>query len=136
MASLKRDVAACLRAFLPDGSEQMLDRFPILSKKDFVRDEQQRRALAGHRAIQFVVAVPGSAEAPRVEIQIMTALQHVWDRRNHCVYEWLRAGDTARGAGAIDLRVDDHAIAETLHVADAFADHNFEAFLRMRREAP
>jgi ppGpp synthetase/RelA/SpoT-type nucleotidyltranferase len=136
VASLKRDVDACVRAFFPDGFDRMLDRFPVLVVKDFVRDEAQRRALAGHRAIQFVVQVPGTTDVPRVEVQIMTALQHAWDRRNHCVYEWLRSGDESRRAQALEVRIDDHAIAETLHVVDALADHNFEKFLRMRREAP
>lgn len=94
--------------------------------KDFVRDMEFRTPLRGHRAVQFTVRREGVS----AEIQIMTSLQHVWDRRNHCFYEWLREG---REHEALDLRVDDHAVAEALHVVDRMADHNFEAFLKVRR---
>lgn len=94
--------------------------------KDFVRDVSRRAPLLGHRAVQFTVARGGV----RAEIQIMTSLQHAWDRRNHCFYEWLREGNG--GEGTLDLRIDDHAVAEALHVADQMADHNFASFLAMR----
>lgn len=94
--------------------------------KDFVRNTKLRKPLSGHRAVQFTV----QREGVRAEIQIMTSLQHAWDRRNHCFYEWLREG---RGEEALDLRVDDHSVAEALHLVDRMADHNFEAFLALRR---
>ncbi len=94
--------------------------------KDFVRDVNRRAPLLGHRAVQFTVL----REDVRTEIQIMTSLQHAWDRRNHCFYEWLREGNG--GEATLDLRIDDHAVAEALHVADQMADHNFASFLTMR----
>ena len=74
--------------------------------KDFVRDVNRRAPLLGHRAVQFTVL----REDVRTEIQIMTSLQHAWDRRNHCFYEWLREGNG--GEATLDLRIDDHAVAE------------------------
>jgi hypothetical protein len=94
--------------------------------KDFVRDEGLRRPLAGHRAVQFCVRRDGVG----VEVQIMTELQHTWDRRNHAFYEWFREG--GRHDASLELRIDDHAAAETLHVIDKIAESTFRQFLELR----
>ena len=59
--------------------------------KDFVFDPRLRDGLKGHRARQFSVRVnidDGSTFG--FELQLMTRLQHAWDRRNHPLYEWQR----------------------------------------------
>ncbi|MBI4699694.1 MAG: hypothetical protein HY744_00775 [Deltaproteobacteria bacterium] len=135
LGSLPRDVRRCLEAMFEGDPGKMLGRFPLRGEiKDFVRDPRLREPLRGHRAVQLtVVANPDATLHVSVEIQLMTALQHAWDRRNHCFYEWLRAGGAAAREASLDLRIDDHAVAEALHVADAMADRNFEAFLGLER---
>lgn len=100
--------------------------------KDYVYDLSLRRPTRGHRARQLAVAVPTS-EAGRpvlVEIQIMTLLQHAWDRRNHPVYEWTRCGRELPA----QLVVNDVALAETLHMVDRQAAENWQEFLRISEE--
>ncbi|MBI5535325.1 MAG: hypothetical protein HY898_21535 [Deltaproteobacteria bacterium] len=132
VATLKRDVKICRRALVSLDHKTFLDRYRILSLKDFVRDEKLRKPLVGHRAVQLVVEVPSDAHAVRVEVQIMTQLQHAWDRRNHAMYEWLRENCERAVEEVDDLRIDDHAVAESLHAIDALADHNYATFLRLR----
>lgn len=132
VATLKRDVEACRRGLLSADGAIFLGTFKVRGLKDFVRDERLRRPLAGHRALQLVVEVPSGDRAVRVEVQIMTQLQHTWDRRNHAMYEWLREGREQGVDGVDELRVDDHAVAESLHAIDALAEHNFTRFLALR----
>jgi ppGpp synthetase/RelA/SpoT-type nucleotidyltranferase len=135
VATLKRDVASCRHELVSPDRTTLLGRYTIRTLKDFVRDERLRKPLVGHRALQLVVEVPSEARAIRVEVQIMTQLQHAWDRRNHAMYEWLRE-NRERGLEEIDeLRVDDHAVAESLHAIDALADHNYATFLALRGRA-
>jgi hypothetical protein len=135
VATLKRDVAFCRRELVSPDRATFLDRYTIRTLKDFVRDETLRKPLVGHRALQLVVEVSGDGPAVCVEVQIMTQLQHAWDRRNHAMYEWLRE-NRGRALEDIDeLRIDDHAVAESLHAIDALADHNYTAFLGLRRRA-
>lgn len=118
VGSLPRDVETIKKVLLKlDGASTEV--------KDFVRDTALRKPLLGHRAIQFRVTRQGIS----AEIQIMTHLQHVWDRRNHCLYEWTREGG---GDDALDLRLDDHALAEALYVVDRMADQNFSTLLSLR----
>lgn len=124
VCGLPRDVRTIRRHLV------RLRDYRVARVKDFVRDPALRKALLGHRAVQFRM----SRDGVHVEVQLMTTLQHAWDRRNHCFYEWLRLGRKDREA--IDLRVDDHAVAEALHVSDRIADQNFGRFLAMRRRRP
>jgi len=84
----------------PRTGNLVLGSFPLRSYKDFVFEPARRGSLHGHRARQLTVDVPaagapsseGEAESPgktfHFEIQVMTSLQHAWDRRNHPMYEW------------------------------------------------
>jgi len=93
--------------------------------KDFIFSPERRDGLKGHRARQFSVKVPfDSGRYFGFEIQIMTMLQHAWDRRNHPMYEWTREG----GELSAELQVNDFACAETLHLVDRQADHNWMRF--------
>lgn len=134
VATLKCDVTRCRKALLSADAKRFLGRYDVHKFKDFVRDEGLRKPLVGHRALQVVVGVPCDGVVVRVEVQIMTLLQHVWDRRNHAMYEWLRERE-GRGDEEVDeLRIDDHSVAESLHALDALADHNFKRFLALRRQ--
>ena len=101
--------------------------------KDYVNDLSLRDPRRGHRARQFAVAVPvpRSRRFVLVEIQIMTLLQHAWDRRNHAVYEWSRCG----GELPACLCINDVALAETLHLVDRQAAENWQEFLRLTRQS-
>ncbi len=107
----------------------LLGRYPIREYKDFVHDRDLRRRLRGHRAQQLTVEVEEDGRPHRVEIQLMTLLQHAWDRRNHPLYEWEREG----GSLPVELWVNDLALAETLHLVDEQAARNWEEFLKIRR---
>jgi ppGpp synthetase/RelA/SpoT-type nucleotidyltranferase len=135
VATLKRDVALCRRALISADGATFLNRYAVHAVKDFVHDEKLRKPLLGHRALQLVVEVPCEGRAMRAEVQMMTELQHAWDRRNHVMYEWLRENEDCSCPELHDLRIDDHAVAESLHALDSLADHNFETFLRLRSRA-
>lgn len=134
VATLKRDVTRCRKTLLSPDAKRFLERYDVHKFKDFVRDEGLRKPLVGHRALQVVVGVPCDGVVVRVEVQIMTLLQHVWDRRNHAMYEWLRERQGRGDEEVDDLRIDDHSVAESLHAIDALADHNFDRFLALRRQ--
>jgi len=95
--------------------------------KDFIFDPKLRDGFRGHRARQFSVRVPIDTElAFGFEVQLMTRLQHAWDRRNHPLYEWQREHPDWQGdKKAVQLAVDDFACAEALHLVDRQADLNW-----------
>lgn len=94
--------------------------------KDFIYDSEKRDGLKGHRARQFSVRVPVEHDITfGFEVQLMTLLQHAWDRRNHPIYEWTRENKVL----SIELKVNDFACSEALHVVDKQADRNWEQFL-------
>lgn len=96
--------------------------------KDFVFDPKLRQdGLKGHRARQFSVRVPIDHQRDfGFEVQLMTRLQHAWDRRNHPLYEWQRENqDWMDDQDAVELAVDDFACAEALHLVDRQADRNW-----------
>ncbi len=116
-----------------DVSRPFLGSFGLNGEvKDFIYDPNRRDGLRGHRAYQFSVRVPiPGSQTFLFEIQMMTELQHAWDRRNHPLYEWTREGKEL----SRQLRVNDFACAESLHVVDQQADRNWVEFLRGAREA-
>ena len=67
-----------------------------------------------------------------IEVQLMTLLQHAWDRRNHPMYEWTREG----GELSARLLINDVALAETLHLVDEQASTNWKLFLSQKGRAP
>lgn len=104
--------------------------------KDFVFDPSRRDGLKGHRALQFSVRVPidGTTDFG-FEVQLMTRLQHAWDRRNHPLYEWQREKpDWLKNRDAVELAVDDFACAEALHLVDRQADQNWQRLQRLLRK--
>ncbi len=98
--------------------------------KDFIFDPKLRDGLKGHRARQFSVRVALDGTTTfGFEVQLMTRLQHAWDRRNHPLYEWQRENiDWQKLPKAVQLAVDDFACAETLHLVDRQAEHNWQYF--------
>ncbi|MBT9545302.1 MAG: hypothetical protein IV090_07935 [Candidatus Sericytochromatia bacterium] len=104
--------------------------------KDFVFDPSMRDGLKGHRAFQFSVRIPLDTETFGFEIQLMTRLQHAWDRHNHPFYEWQRETPNWQGnAKAVELAVNDFACAETLHLVDRQADQNWQSLKNFLQEA-
>jgi ppGpp synthetase/RelA/SpoT-type nucleotidyltranferase len=95
--------------------------------KDFIFDHHLRDGLKGHRARQFSVRVKIDDYSDfGFEIQLMTRLQHAWDRRNHPLYEWQRENpDWRKDKEAVELAVDDFACSETLHLVDRQANINW-----------
>ena len=129
VCDLSLDVEQALRVLIPD-TGRLLGRYPLCGEiKDFIYDLNLRRPARGHRARQFTVEVQDAGRSLRVEIQLMTLLQNAWDRRNHPLYEWDREG----GELPVRLRVNDVALAETLHLVDEQATRNWLEFLEMRK---
>jgi ppGpp synthetase/RelA/SpoT-type nucleotidyltranferase len=105
--------------------------------KDFIFDPNNRDGLKGHRAHQFSVRVPCENSDFGFEVQLMTRLQHAWDRRNHPLYEWQRESPDWQGdPAAAELAVNDFACAEALHLVDQQADRNWQAFLHKTNKRP
>ncbi len=98
--------------------------------KDFIWDRTRRDGLKGHRARQFSVAVPCGATELGFEVQLMTELQHAWDRRNHPIYEHVREGGELPDA----LLVNDFSCSEALHLVDQQADRNWRCFVEERQK--
>lgn len=93
------DVQRALDTLLPRPRRRMLCRYRCPGPfKDYVYDLGLRKPTQGHRARQFTVEVVENGTSYLVEIQLMTRLQHAWDRRNHPVYEWVREGEHASSA--------------------------------------
>lgn len=104
--------------------------------KDFVFDPSKRDGLKGHRALQFSVRVPIDDTSDfGFEVQLMTRLQHAWDRRNHPLYEWQREKpDWMENQAAVELAVDDFACAEALHLVDRQADQNWKRLQKLLKK--
>ncbi len=109
----------------------LLGRYPVRKYKDFVYNLELRRPARGHRAQQLTVEVEEDGHPVLVEIQLMTLLQDAWDRRNHPLYEWQR--DRESDLLPPELRINDAALAETLHLVDEQATRNWQEFLAIRR---
>jgi len=129
VCDLPLDVEEARKILLPEPGAFLLGRYPADSK-DYTYDLNLRKALKGHRAWHFKVEVEGAdGQRTFVEIQLMTLLQHAWDRRNHPLYEWYREG----GSLPARLQINDIALAETLHLVDEQASRNWEEFLACRK---
>lgn len=134
VADLLSDVAFLRKSLFEGG--KLLGSYPCPKGiKDFVFDPNHRDGLKGHRALQFSVRAPcGDDETFGFEVQLMTRLQHAWDRRNHPLYEWQREKhDWKDNPAAVRLAVNDFACAETLHLVDQQADRNWRAFLAEKK---
>ena len=124
--TFNQDAAYLKKAFLKN--DKFLDKYACPKGiKDFIFDPDIRDGLKGHRARQFSVNIPVDNNTVfGFEVQIMTLLQHAWDRRNHPIYEWLREKKDL----STELKVNDFACAETLHLVDQQADRNWATFLK------
>lgn len=107
---------------------EFLGRYRRRAIKDFVWDPRQRGGLRGHRALQFSVWAGVAPREFSFEVQLMTTLQHAWDRRAHPLYEQTREGAKLPD----ELVVNDFACSEALHLVDQQGARNWEAFLRWR----
>jgi ppGpp synthetase/RelA/SpoT-type nucleotidyltranferase len=132
VCSLSCDVERALRVLLGADRQQLAGRYPLVEAvKDYVEDLSRRSPSRGHRAKQFTVGVQTGqgTEVVRVEIQLMTTVQHAWDQRNHPVYEWTREGETLPD----HLVIRDVALAETLYLVDEQASRNWQDVLAYRK---
>jgi ppGpp synthetase/RelA/SpoT-type nucleotidyltranferase len=69
------------------------------------------------------------------EIQIMTQLQHAWDKKDHhLIYEHVRAGRGDRIPVHLKNRVT--AMSELLYVADTIFDELLEEITQIMKEGP
>lgn len=76
---------------------------------------------AGHRALQFIFQHISGKEPILFEVQVMTQLQHAWDKKDHhLIYEYVRI---KRGEEIpVHLRNRMAAMSELLYVADNVFD--------------
>ncbi len=124
VCTLNQDVSYLLGVLLQDS--RFLGCYPMHGVvKDFVFEPQRRGALKGHRARQLSVWIKAESCRFGFEVQLMTTLQHAWDRRNHPLYEWMREGGNLTDV----LRVNDFACSEALHLVDQQGERNWEMFL-------
>jgi hypothetical protein len=129
VADLPTDVERGLDLILDRERRILLGRYRLVSRlKDYVYDLRLREPAKGHRARQFGVEVWAGGVAYRVEVQLMTRLQHVWDQRNHPIYEHVRKG----GKLSDRLLLHDVGLAEALHLIDMQAARNWQDFLAER----
>lgn len=132
IADYSHDVFRALKILLPGDGKHLLGLYPLKDKiKDYVFDLDLRNPGRGHRARQFAVAVESMERRVYIEIQLMTLLQHAWDQRNHPFYDWTREG----GQLSARLRINDVALAETLHLVDEQASINWKQFLEEKQQA-
>jgi len=115
-----------LRRLVTDS--KCLGKYPLTGPvKDFIFDPGRRDGMKGHRTrqVSFLVPTWKGTRSFGFEIQVMTLLQHAWDRRNHPLYEC----DRERRDLPVELIVNDFACSETLHLVDRQADENWRMFL-------
>lgn len=132
VADFPSDVAYLLEKLL--SGKKFLNKYNCpKGVKDFVFDPSKRDGLKGHRALQFSVRVPFDGISDfGFEVQLMTRLQHAWDRRNHPFYEWQREHlGWGNNPAAVELAVNDFACAEALHLVDRQADQNWQQLQKL-----
>ena len=92
----------------------------IKSRNDHIETPFPTRR-AGHRAVQYVLEYCKSEPPILFEVQIMTQLQHAWDKKDHhLIYEYVRL----KQDGKIPLYLKNRmaAMSEMLYIADAAFD--------------
>jgi ppGpp synthetase/RelA/SpoT-type nucleotidyltranferase len=86
--------------------------------KDFINIEPGGRK-KGYRAVHFVFKKAHEGTEYLFEVQIMTLLQHAWDKKDHhLVYEYRRINKEI----PLDLKMRSYAMSELLFIADNFFD--------------
>jgi ppGpp synthetase/RelA/SpoT-type nucleotidyltranferase len=82
---------------------------------------------AGHRAIEYTLSFRGKEVRFLFEVQIMTQLQHAWDKKDHhLIYEHIRAGEGDQIPVQLKNRVA--AMSELLYAADTIFDELLKDF--------
>ncbi len=94
----------------------------LYGPKDFINMEPGARR-KGYRAIHFVFKKKLQGVEYLFEVQIMTLLQHAWDKKDHhLVYEYQRINKEV----PLELKMRAYAMSELLYVADDFFDSLLE----------
>jgi len=94
--------------------------FQIKGCDDHIATPYDRRR-AGHRAVQFACRYTGDDIPCCFEVQVMTQLQHAWDKKDHhLIYERVRSGQGHRIPVHLKNRMA--AMSEMLYVADTAFD--------------
>lgn len=107
--------------------DQKLSRFvkdsgdlEIKSKDNHIETPFPKRR-AGHRAVQYVLKYCQTEQPILFEIQIMTQLQHAWDKKDHhLIYEYVRIKEDENIPVHLKNRMA--ALSEMLYVADTVFD--------------
>jgi len=102
------------------GSVAKTKQFKLIKWKDYIETPYPEHR-AGHRALQFVFQYIRNKNPILFEVQIMTQLQHAWDKKDHhLIYEYVRI---ERGQ-EIPLHLKNRmaAMSEVLYVADNVFD--------------
>jgi hypothetical protein len=87
----------------------------------------------GHRAVEYTIRFKERGTSFLFEVQIMTQLQHAWDKKDHhLVYEPVRAG---RGdLIPVDLKNRVTAMSELFYVADLIFDGLLEEITQIMKK--
>lgn len=114
------DIFAVKEVLLKEMKERdylMHDEYP----KDFVNLMPGERK-EGHRAVHFVFKKKIMNQAYLFEVQLMTLLQHAWNRKaHHLVYAYTRNGENV----PLDITMRSYAMSEMLYIADDFFNEMF-----------
>lgn len=89
----------------------------------------------GHRAVEYTIRFKEMGVHFLFEVQIMTQLQHAWDKKDHhLIYEYVRAGKGDRIPVHLKSRMT--AMSELLYVADTVFDELLEEITEIMKEGP
>jgi ppGpp synthetase/RelA/SpoT-type nucleotidyltranferase len=89
----------------------------------------------GHRAIEYTIRFKEKRDRFLFEVQIMTQLQHAWDKKDHhLIYEYIRAGQGDRIPVQLKNRVA--AMSELLYVADTIFDEILDEITAIMKGLP
>lgn len=111
-----RDIEA-MKKLLPEKLTEV-GYFLKEGPKDFINLEPGKRT-KGHRAVHFIFRANLNNQDYLFEVQLMTILQHAWDKKDHhLVYEFIRNKKEV----PLKIKIRSYAMSELLYVADDFFD--------------
>jgi len=111
------------------GFAKKTNKLQIISRDDHIETPFPKRR-AGHRAIQYAMKYLGADPPVLFEIQIMTQLQHAWDKKDHhLIYEYVRIRKDKKIPVHLKNRMA--AMSELLYVADDAFDSLREEITRI-----
>ena len=94
--------------------------FKLRKREDHVATPFPERQ-GGHRALQYVLHFTGDGSDLLFEVQVMTLLQHSWDKKDHhLIYEYVRIDKGHQIPQHLKNRMA--AMSEMLYVADTVFD--------------